>query len=46
MGTRFVSSLESLVHDNFKKKIINSGIDGTYILNKNQNQLLGVLKQT
>ena len=30
MGTRFVSSLESPVHDNFKNKIIDSAIDGTY----------------
>ena len=37
MGTRFVSSLESPVHDNFKNKIVESGIDGTHILNIKSN---------
>ena len=44
MGTRFVSSLESPVHDNFKNKIINSGIDGTYILNKKSKPVIRALK--
>ena len=34
MGTRFVSSKESPVHDNFKNKIIDSDEVGTWILNK------------
>ena len=34
MGTRFVSSLESPVHQNFKNKILDSNEEGTYILNK------------
>ena len=34
MGTRFVSSKESPVHDNFKNKIIDSDEAGTWILNK------------
>ena len=44
MGTRFVSSQESPVHDNFKNKIINSGIDGTYILNKKSKPVIRALK--
>ena len=44
MGTRFVSSIESPVHDNFKNKIINSGIDGTYILNKKSKPVIRALK--
>jgi len=44
MGTRFVSSLESPVHNNFKNKIINSGIDGTYILNKKSKPVIRALK--
>ena len=44
MGTRFVSSKESPVHDNFKNKIINSGIDGTYILNKKSKPVIRALK--
>tara|TARA_B100001113_G_scaffold110334_2_gene89513 strand:+ start:8724 stop:9647 length:924 start_codon:yes stop_codon:yes gene_type:complete len=44
MGTRFVSSLESPVHDNFKNKIINSGIDDTYILNKKAKPVIRALK--
>ena len=44
MGTRFVSSLESPVHDNFKNKIIDSGIDGTYILNKKSKPEIRALK--
>ena len=44
MGTRFVSSLESPVHDNFKNKIIDSAIDGTYILNKKSKPVIRALK--
>ena len=44
MGTRFVSSLESPVHDNFKNKIVESGIDGTYILNKESKPVIRALK--
>jgi len=44
MGTRFVSSLESPVHDNFKNKIVESGIDGTYILNKKSKPCIRALK--
>ena len=44
MGTRFVSSVESPVHENFKNKIIESGIDGTYILNKKSKPVIRALK--
>ena len=44
MGTRFVSSLESPVHNNFKNKIIDSSIDGTYILNKKSKPVIRALK--
>ena len=44
MGTRFVSSLESPVHDNFKNKIVESGIDGTHILNKKSKPVIRALK--
>ena len=44
MGTRFVSSLESPVHNNFKNKIIDSPIDGTYILNKKSKPVIRALK--
>ena len=44
MGTRFVSSLESPVQDNFKNKIDESGIDGTYILNKKSKPVIRALK--
>ena len=44
MGTRFVSSLESPVHDNFKNKIIDSGIDGTMVLNKKSKPVIRALK--
>ena len=44
MGTRFVSSQESPAHDNFKNKIIDSGIDGTYILNKKSKPVIRALK--
>ena len=44
MGTRFVSSAESPVHSNFKDKIIDSGIDGTLILNKSSKPVIRALK--
>ena len=44
MGTRFVSSKESPVHVNFKNKIIDSGIDGTMILNKKSKPVIRALK--
>ena len=44
MGTRFVSSVESPVHRNFKDKIIDSGIDGTLILNKSSKPVIRALK--
>ena len=44
MGTRFVSSTESPVHNNFKNKIIDSGIDGTLVLNKSSKPVIRALK--
>ena len=44
MGTRFVSSKESPVHVNFKNKIIDSGIDGTMVLNKESKPVIRALK--
>ena len=44
MGTRFVSSSESPVHANFKNKIVESGIDGTVILNKTSKPVIRSLK--
>ena len=44
MGTRFVSSIESPVHQNFKNKIVDSGIDGTLILNKSSKPVIRALK--
>lgn len=44
MGTRFVSSQESPVHDNFKQAIINSDEQGTYILNKKSKPCIRALK--
>jgi|TARA_B110000977_G_scaffold195924_1_gene275303 enoyl-[acyl-carrier protein] reductase II len=44
MGTRFVSSKESPVHDNFKNTIINSDEQGTYILNKKSKPCIRALK--
>ena len=44
MGTRFVSSKESPVHVNFKNKIIDSGIDGTIVLNKKSKPVIRALK--
>jgi len=44
MGTRFVSSQESPVHDNFKQAILNSDEQGTYILNKKSKPCIRALK--
>jgi enoyl-[acyl-carrier protein] reductase II len=44
MGTRFVSSLESPVHNNFKDSIIDSPIDGTLVLNKKSKPVIRALK--
>ena len=44
MGTRFVSSKESPVHDNFKNKIIDSDEVGTWILNKKSKPCIRALK--
>ena len=44
MGTRFVSSSESPVHDNFKNKIIDSDEAGTWILNKKSKPCIRALK--
>ena len=44
MGTRFVSSAESPVHNNFKNKIIDSGIGGTIVLNKTSKPVIRALK--
>ena len=44
MGTRFVSSKESPVHINFKNKIIDSGINGTMVLNKKSKPVIRALK--
>ena len=44
MGTRFVSSKESPVHDNFKQAILNSDEQGTYILNKKSKPCIRALK--
>ena len=44
MGTRFVSSLESPVHINFKNKILDSSIDGTLMLNKSSKPVIRALK--
>ena len=44
MGTRFVSSKESPVHENFKNKILESDIDGTLMLNKSSKPVIRALK--
>ena len=44
MGTRFVSSKESPVHDNFKNTILDSGTNGTLILNKKSKPCIRALK--
>ena len=44
MGTRFVSSLESPVHNNFKDSIISAKINGTLLLNKKSKPIIRALK--
>ncbi len=44
MGTRFVSSKESPVHDNFKNTIVGSETNGTLILNKKSKPCIRALK--
>ena len=44
MGTRFVSSKESPVRDNFKNKILDSTIQGTWILNKTSKPVIRALR--
>jgi enoyl-[acyl-carrier protein] reductase II len=46
MGTRFVSSLESPVHENYKNKIIESSEEGTFILNKKGRPCIRALKSS
>lgn len=44
MGTRFVSSLESPVHENYKNSIVESRETGTYVLNKKSTPCIRALK--
>lgn len=44
MGTRFVSSLESPVHQNYKLKIVDAKETGTYVLNKKATPCIRALK--
>src|SRR5210317_847136 len=44
MGTRFVSSKESPVHDNFKNYIFDSPLNGTWILNKTSKPVIRALR--
>ncbi|WP_291010348.1 nitronate monooxygenase [Hydrogenophaga sp.] len=44
MGTRFVCSAESPVHDNFKQAIIQAGDTGTWVLNKKASPCIRALK--
>ena len=44
MGTRFVSSKESPVHENFKNSIIDANEQGTWILNKKSKPCIRALK--
>lgn len=44
MGTRFVSSKESPVHENWKKAIINGTESDTYVLNKTGSPCLRAIK--
>ena len=44
MGTRFVSSKESPVHENFKNQIFESSINGTWILNKTSKPVIRALR--
>lgn len=44
MGTRFVSCVESPVHDNFKQAIVQAGDTGTWVLNKKSSPCIRALK--
>ena len=44
MGTRFVSSKESPVHENFKNYIFDSALNGTWILNKTSKPVIRALR--
>ena len=44
MGTRFVSSKESPVHENFKNYIFDSPLNGTWILNKSSKPVIRALR--
>ena len=44
MGTRFVSSLESPVHANFKNSITSAEINGTLLLNNKSKPIIRALK--
>ena len=44
MGTRFVSSAESPVHDNFKNSILSAEINDTLLLNKKSKPIIRALK--
>ena len=44
MGTRFVSCLESPVHDNYKNAIVNAKETGTFMLNKKSTPCIRALK--
>lgn len=44
MGTRFVSSAESPVHDNYKSAIVDAPTTGTYVLNKKASPCIRALK--
>ena len=44
MGTRFVSSVESPVHDNFKQAIVSANEESTWILNKKSKPCIRALK--
>ena len=44
MGTRFVSSAESPVHENYKSAIVDAPTTGTYVLNKKASPCIRALK--
>ena len=44
MGTRFVSSAESPVHDNYKSAIVDAPTTGTHVLNKKASPCIRALK--
>jgi enoyl-[acyl-carrier protein] reductase II len=46
MGSRFVSSLESPVHLNYKNAMVNADATGTYMLNKKSSPAIRALKST